>query len=155
MAYLDVNGTEYEGKASFKFSFVADEKHKKKDKDGNETQTGVMTIYSNLLEKDVLYLSYFWECALAHHKKKPTLNDIQNALEEAAGEEEDYEALFQDAFRMIDNSGFFKGQVKKFWKNTEMMNGFGRDERENKVFESQLKQMKEARKELNPSITEK
>lgn len=155
MAYLEINGKDYEGQVKFKFCFVADEKHTQKNKDGIETQSGVQYLYSKVLGEDPMYLAYFWECALAHHKQKPTLNDIQEALDAKAGEEEDYDALFQEAFQMMDNSGFLKGQIRKYWKEQRMNVNFAEKEEEKKAYKEYLKDMEETRKELNPSITDK
>lgn len=155
MAYLEINGKDYEGKVSFKFAFVADEKHVQKNKDGVEIQSGVQYVYQKVMNEDPSYLAYFWECALAHHKQKPTLNDIQDALADKAGEEEDYESLFAEAFQMMDNSGFLKGQVRKFWKEQKMNEDFIENEKDKKAFKVYMKDMEEAREKLNPSIAEK
>ena len=155
MPYLEINGQEYEGKVSFKFGFVADEKHSQKNKDGVEIQSGVQYLYQKLMNEDPNYLAYFWECALAHHKQKPTLSDIQDALADRAGEDEDYDSLFSEAYQMMDNSGFLKGQIRKFWKEQEMSKDFIEDEKEKKAFTTYLKDLKESRQRLNPSITNK
>lgn len=152
MAYLTIGGKQFEARTDFKFQSVADKKYSEKDADGKKLQGGVETIYSNLLEEDNLYLAYFWDCALSHYKDKPSVQEIENALMDAAGSECDFEPLFQDAFAQLDNSGFFRKKVKKFWKNLGMMEKMLNDESEKELYESQMSEYKETRSRLNPSI---
>jgi hypothetical protein len=151
MAYLTINNTQYEARTDFKFQRVADDKYFEKDEKGKKIQDGFQTIYANLLEYNPLYLSYFWDCALSHHKQKPSIQDIDEALLEAAGEECDFDPLFTEAFAMLDNAGFFRKQVNKFWKNTELVKNHLKDEEEAQAYEEMLNEMKETREKLNPS----
>lgn len=146
MAILNVKGKDYTANLTFKFREMAEKKYSKKTKD-NEID-GFTNIYSNLLDKDVSYLSAFWDCALSQYKDRPSKEEIEEALIETAGEEQDYEKLLQDAFTALDNSGFFRERVKKFWKQTEIAKNFLDEEREQKAFEMELKTMLENREQL-------
>jgi len=148
MAYLIIDGKEYQARTDFKFERAANEKYNEADAEGNK-QGGLITIYSNLLEYDVLYLSAFWDCALAHLKAdKPSLDSIDNAITDHIEEHSDADQLFKDAFSKLDQSGFFKKKVKKFWKNADMVKSLLTTDQEMKSYDQMLEDMKEARKEL-------
>lgn len=152
--YLNVGETEWEGKPSYQFIFHAKDKYSQKDEKGNETP-GVLYLYGQLLERDAESLIYFWDCMFSHHKKRPAISEIQEALAEASDDGENFEPLFKEAFQVMDESGFFEGDVKKFWKQMDIMDGYGETDIEKKMFEQQLKETKQARKELNPSHAKK
>jgi hypothetical protein len=145
MPTLNVNGKQYEGKVSFKFSELADKRYAK-ETDQGETD-GMHVIYSQLLEGNTSALSSFWDCALAHHRQRPTVEYIQEALEEQ-GEEDDFETLFKDAFTAMDESGFFKRRRNNFWKNLEMYEAFSKTEDEKEMAKVHIANMKENRAQL-------
>lgn len=148
MAILTINGKDYEAKCTFKFERLADEKYNEKDKDGNSIG-GFMNLYMNLLEYNNKYLLAFWDCGLAHlGKDKPKLEDIEAAIEERIEQDGDTEQLFKEAFKAVDQSGFFKKQAKKFWKDFELMKDFGKDEEEKKQSKMAYDKMVKAKKEL-------
>ena len=147
--YLTINGKDYEARTDFKFQRVADDKYSQKDKDGKKVQDGFQTIYTGLLEYDPTALSHFWDCALSHLKEKPSLDAIDNALLEAAGEEQNFDPLFQDAFSRLDESGFFRQKVKTFWKHTEMAQAYMEDDKEKEAFKGMLEEMKLNRQNLS------
>jgi len=145
MAYLTIDGKEYEARTDFKFERTANEKYNQTDAEGNK-QGGLVTIYGNLLEFDTLYLAAFWDCALAHLKgDKPSLESIEKAILDYMDEHNDLDQLFKDAFRKLDNSGFFRKKVKKFWKNMEMMKDFVEGEMEKRSVEEMIEEAKQAR----------
>jgi hypothetical protein len=146
MPTLNVNGKQYEGKVSFKFSEVADKKYAK-ESDQGETD-GMHVIYSQLLEGNTSALSSFWDCALSHHKQRPTVDAIQDALEEQ-GEEDDFDTLFKDAFTAMDESGFFKKRRNNFWKNLELFEKFVKTDEEREAAKLHIQNMKESRAQLN------
>jgi Phage tail assembly chaperone protein, TAC len=145
MPTLNVNGKQYEGKVSFKFSEVADKKYAK-ETDQGETD-GMHVIYSQLLEGNATALSSFWDCALSHHKQRPTIEAIQEALE-IQGEEDEFESLFQDSFRAMDESGFFKRRRKNFWENLDMFEVASRTEEEKEMAKHHIANMKRNRAQL-------
>jgi hypothetical protein len=145
MPTLNVNGKQYEGKVSFKFSEVADKKYAK-ESDQGETD-GMHVIYSQLLEGNTSALSSFWDCALSHHKQRPTVDAIQDALEEQ-GEEDDFDILFKDAFTAMDESGFFKKRRNNFWKNLELFKKFVKTDEEREAAKLHIQNMKESRAQL-------
>lgn len=149
MPTLTIGNKQYEARTDFKFERVANEKYNEKDSEGNK-QGGLINIYSNLLEYDTLYLAAFWDCALAHLKSdKPSLEAIESAILTHIEEHGDADQLFKDAFQRLDNSGFFKKKVKKYWKNLNMMADFVDDETQKKAVEEILEEAKNARIELS------
>ncbi|MGE7922378.1 tail assembly chaperone [Viridibacillus arvi] len=150
MTTLTIKGQEYEGKCTFKFDRVSDEKYNSQDEKGNDVG-GFSTIYMGLLQYDIKALSQFWDCALSHlsSKAKPSLTEIEGALEKRIEEDEEaLEELFKEAFKAIDQSGFFKLTVKSFWKNLNMAEGMGKDDEEKEQSKNFVEMMKEAREEL-------
>lgn len=149
MAALTIKGKELEGKCTFKFDRLADEKYNEEDAKGNKSG-GFMNIYMNLLQQTHnKYLVAFWECALAYlGKEKPTEVQIEEAIEARIEEDGDAEGLFKETFRMVDESGFFKIQVKTFWKNLETLKESGNDDKDKAQNLKMYSMMKEARDEL-------
>ncbi|QOV10938.1 tail assembly chaperone [Viridibacillus arvi] len=150
MPFLTIKEEELEGKCTFKFDRVSDEKYNSQDQNGNDVG-GFSTIYMGLLQFDIKALSQFWDCALSHlsSKEKPSLVEIEEALEaRIEDEKEGVEVLFKEAFKAIDQSGFFKLTVKNFWKNLNMVEGMGGTDEEKEQNEKFLTIMKEARNEL-------
>lgn len=126
MARLTIKGKEYEGKCSFKFDRLADKKYGAKDKDGNDAG-GFMSLYMSLLQYSNTHLVAFWDCALEHlGKEKPSVDAIEQAIEERIDEDGDTSNLFKEAFNAVDESGFFKLQAKNFWKSLEVMKESGK-----------------------------
>jgi len=147
-AILEIGGKDYEAKCTFKFDRVADAKYNQKDKDGNETG-GFSAIYTGLLQYSTKSLLQFWDCGLAYlGKNGPKLEEIEEALDAKIEEFGDIEPLFKEAFQTIDNSGFFKLQVKSFWKNIDLFEKTGKTEEEKEQNKKGVEMMKEARNEL-------
>jgi hypothetical protein len=147
MALLEINGKDYEAKCTFKFDRLADKKYAE-EKEENSLG-GFMNIYMNLLEYSNKHLLAFWDCGLEYlGKDKPKLEDIEAAIEARIEADEDTEPLFKEAFNAVDQSGFFKKQAKKFWKDFELMKKAGKTDEEKKQNEEMYKRMQEARKEL-------
>jgi len=144
MAFLEIEGKQYEAKMSFKFSRKADSKYK-----ATEEVTGVESIYQNLLSYNTDALLSFWDCATAHYKEQPSLDKIEEALESRI-EEEGIENLFKEAFQGIDNSGFFKLQLREFWNNLDMIDKMVKDEKEKEQMIMAKEMFINRRKELNP-----
>lgn len=149
MAFLTIDGKDYEAKCNFKFDRVAEERYNEADKDGNK-MGGFMSIYMNLLQFDPTALSAFWDCALSHLGKnlKPSQEQIENALMEKIEEEGDTEGLIKEAFGVIDNSGFFKKQAKNFWKDLEIMKDTGKTKEEKADNLMMYNRLHEAKKEI-------
>jgi hypothetical protein len=147
MAFLTINGTEYEAQVIFKFRRTAEKKYSKKGDKGND-QDGFTVIYNGLLEGDVGYLSAFWDCALSHVKEKPSLDAIEEALLKSSGDDQDFEPLFKEAFGALDKSGFFRQQVRNFWKNVDIMKDFTETEKEQEAAEQMINEMKANRERL-------
>jgi hypothetical protein len=131
MAQLTINGTEYEAKFNFKFSKMADDKYGTTDDNGKKTG-GFHNVYMGLLQASNDSLVEFWDCGLNYlkGKDKPTLEEIQEAIVERIEEDGDSEPMLKEAYKAIDESGFFKQQSKKFWRNIELMKSTGKTDEE-------------------------
>jgi hypothetical protein len=119
MPTLNIGKKQYEGKLAFAFDRQANEKYAPKDeKKGN---TGLEVIYEDLLNYRIRGLAAFWDCALAYLKKDRPICDNINAALESVIDEEGTDRLFKEAFKAVDTSGFFKLQLREFWKNVNMI----------------------------------
>ncbi|MED4461864.1 tail assembly chaperone [Metabacillus fastidiosus] len=148
MAVLTVKGRELEGKCTFKFDKLADKKYAGVDKDGNETG-GFHNIYMNLLQYSNKHLLAFWDCALDYLKKdKPSLEEIEEAIEDRFEEDGGTEEAFKEAFKAIDESAFFGKQARNFWRDLELLKETGVDEEEKATNFKAYNMMIAARDEL-------
>lgn len=153
MPYLTINEKDYYAKTNFKFERTANEKYSEK-MDGNEVG-GFMSIYLGLLQYSNEAILQFWDCALAHYKKdKPTLDEIEEALDKRIEEDGDTEKLLKEAFGVLDESGFFRKQVKSTWKELTAEQKPADDEtpeeaKERKEQEQATEMLKKRRKELS------
>lgn len=131
MAILMIGETEYEAKFNFKFSKLADEKYGAEDEKGKKS-SGFHNVYMGLLQASNDSLVQFWDCGLNHlkGKDKPALEAIEDAIAKRIEEDGDSEPMLKEAYQAIDQSGFFKQQSKKFWKNIELMKSTGKTEEE-------------------------
>lgn len=151
MAFLTIDGKEYEAKCNFAFENLASKKYDKEDKNGNKSG-GFSALYTRLLQGTSNHdLVAFWDCALEYlnKKDKPSIEQIEAALEARIDEDGDTDGLFKEAFEAIDEGGFFKRQAKKFWKNLEIMKDYGKDEEEKeqnrKVYQTMIDNRDELR----------
>jgi hypothetical protein len=148
MPILNIEKKQYEGKLAFAFDKRANEKYAPKDK--KEGTTGLEKIYEDLLNYRTRGLSAFWDCALAYLKKdQPICDDVNDALETVI-ETEGTERLFKEAFAALDGSGFFKLQLKEYWKNVNMIDKMVDEEKKNDVKTAEMakKILRDQRKEL-------
>lgn len=149
MATLTIAGKQQEAKFGFAFKNHADKNHNQTDENGNEVG-GFNGIYTGLLQFNIDSLIAFWDCGLAHlgSKGRPTIKDIEEALEARIETDGDTEELFKEAFREIDSSGFFKRDAKTFWKNLELFKSMGKTEEEKAENAKGAQIMLEAKAEL-------
>lgn len=147
MATLTIKDKQYDAKFGFAFKNLADKNYNQTDANGNEAG-GFNGIYTGLLQFDLEALKAFWDCGLAHQKKRPSMAEIEAALEERIEEEGDTVPLFQEAFREIDASGFFKKSVATFWKNLELFKGSGTTEEEKEQNQQGVQVLMDAKAEL-------
>ena len=147
MATLTIKDKQYDAKFGFAFKNLADKNYNQTDTNGNEAG-GFNGIYTGLLQFDLEALKAFWDCGLAHQKKRPSMAEIEAALEERIEEEGDTVPLFQEAFREIDASGFFKKSVATFWKNLELFKGSGTTEEEKEQNQQGVQVLMDAKAEL-------
>lgn len=148
MTFLTIDGKEYEAKCTFKFERLADKKYSEEDKDGNKTG-GFMSIYMNLLDYSNTHLLAFWDCALDYLvKDKPSLESVETAIEKRIEEDGDTEKLFKEAFKAVDESGFFKRKAKNFWNDFEMMKESGKTKEEKEQNKTMYNRLITSRDEL-------
>lgn len=150
-AVLTIDGQQLTAKVNFKFEKLADKKYK----DEKGEMGGLEKIYSDLMSYKSSALIAFWDCATAQYgKNQPSIEKIEEALEKVfESEEEDaVENLFKDAFQSVDNSGFFRLQLKEFWKNLDLVEEMSKEEEKDQA-RAAKKMYLNKRIELNPSIT--
>lgn len=148
MAVLKIKEKEYEGKCTFRFDKLADKKYSETDKDGNE-MGGFHNIYINLLQYSNTHLVAFWDCALDYlMKSKPTIEQIEAALELRFEEDGGSDEAFKEAFKAVDESAFFGKQAKNFWRDLVLMKETGKDEEEKATNLKMYNMLMEARNEL-------
>lgn len=152
MAILEIDGKEYQAKATFKFDRLADKKYSEEDNNGNK-MGGFMTLYMNLLQYSTKHLIAFWDCGLEHYKEKPTIEKIEEALEARIEQDGDAEQLFKEAFSVVDQSGFFKIQARNFWKDFAVIKETGKTKEEKDDNKKMYERLTERRKELTESTT--
>lgn len=143
---MNIGKQQFEPKANFKFSRVADKKYKT-----DENLSGVEQIYQDLMSYKSNALVAFWDCATAHYgKSQPSVNDIEETLEEIIenGSEQDIEGLFKEAFKVIDESGFFRLQLKEFWNQLELIDQMEKDEEKKEQMKLGKDMYKKKRKDL-------
>lgn len=147
MPTLAIGKKQYEAKLAFAFDRRANEKYIG-NKDGG--LSGIETIYQELLSFKASALSAFWDCGLAYLKKSQPIVDDINAALEAVIEEEGTERLFKEAFKALDSSGFFKLQLKEYWKNVNMIDRMAdeNDKKELKQANLAKETLQNKRKEL-------
>jgi hypothetical protein len=148
MPTLNIGKKQYEGKLAFAFDKRANEKYAPKDK--KEGTTGLEKIYEDLLNYRTRGLSAFWDCALAYLKKdQPICDDVNDALEVVV-ESEGTERLFKESFKALDESGFFKLQLREYWKNVNSIDKMVDEEKKDEVKQANLakKMLTDQRKEI-------
>ncbi|MGE7129155.1 tail assembly chaperone [Lysinibacillus xylanilyticus] len=153
MATLTIKNEQQEAKFGFAFKNLADKNYNQTDANGNDVG-GFSAIYTGLLQFDLDALKAFWDCGLAHMKKRPPMLEIEKSLEERIEEDGGTEELFKEAFREIDSSGFFKKDAKTFWKNLEMFKEMGKTDEEKAENAKGAQIMLEAKAELLDEETE-
>lgn len=113
---LEIKNEVVEAKGSFLFGERAKE-YSTKDKDGNETP-GINAIYLGLVQRKSDALLNFWNCATAHQGKFKETH-IKQALSEVIEEKEDTIELIRGAIETLEESGYFKQEIKGFWLNVK------------------------------------
>lgn len=148
MAFLTIDGKQFEAKANFKFERTAEKKYK----DENGEITGLEKVYQDLMSYKTSALIAFWDCATSHYAKhQPSLEKIEEALSELIenGTEDEVEQLYKDAFQTVDNSGFFRLQLREFWNNLDLVDKLAKDETEREQAQLAKEMFLNKRKTLN------
>jgi len=146
MAQLLIGENTLTAKFTFAFKNKADKEFNDLDAHGNRPG-GFNQIYQGLLQYDLNALRAFWMCGLAHLEKQPSRAEIEAALEKRIEKDGDVEPLFQEVFREIDESGFFKRAVKTYWENLELFDKIASEEEKEQAAMG-IEMMKAARAEL-------
>lgn len=129
---LKIGDQEIQGKPSFAFLKHADANYGTFQEQTGKMVNGLANILTGIVDGDIQAAAQFWDCATAHlaKKGKPTIEQIEQALEERIEEDGDTEPLLKEIYKEISESGFFKKTVKNFWNDIELMNEFGKTEEE-------------------------
>ncbi|MGW7900174.1 tail assembly chaperone [Staphylococcus shinii] len=131
---LTILGKEVEAKGTFFFEKTAKEFKKENDK---EEFSGFNLIYQGLLLQQADALVKFWYCASAYaftsDKVKPTLEDVETAVEAQIERDDDTFPLLQGAINVLDDSGFFKRQSKMFWFTMSQSQKLAKEEEKEKA----------------------
>lgn len=142
---LTIENKEVQGKPSFAFLKLANSKYGTFQEQTGKMVNGLANILTGIVEGDIQAAAQYWDCATAHLSKKgkPTIEQIEEALESRIEEDGDTEPLLKEIYKEISESGFFKKTVKNYWNDLELMKGFGKDEEEkaqnNLAYEQTLK----------------
>lgn len=118
---LNINGKEYEAKATFFFDKVAKKfSTEETDENGKKVKSpGFNAIYGGILERETDSIADFWECATAHEKVKPSREDIELAIMEEIDKSNDTINLLQGALKIMNDSGFFKQKSRLYWSQMQ------------------------------------
>lgn len=111
---LTIKGKDFEAKGSFAFAKKAKE-FDGRDEEGNKTE-GLTKIYNGLLQRKTDSIVDFWECATAKDRSIKRTH-IEEALSDIIEAEDTTLTLIQGAVDVLDNSGFFKEEIRNFWMN--------------------------------------
>lgn len=146
---LNINGKEYEAKATFFFDKVAKKfSTEETDENGKKVKSpGFNVIYGGILERESDSIADFWECATAHEKVKPSREDIETAIMEEIDKTNDTINLLQGALQVMNESGFFKQKSRLYWSQMQKAPKMAKeDERES--MKAGIEVMKENYKEI-------
>lgn len=110
---LEFKDAKLKAKGTFMFDIHA-EKYAKEDKDGNEG-SGYHEILQGILNRKTIAIVHFWDCALAHVKNRPSIQEIQDVIQDVIDKEGTTLGLLQGAVQVLGESGFFKEEFKMFW----------------------------------------
>ena len=127
---LTIQDKQFTGKPTFAMARYANENYGKYIEKANKYAQGIENILSGVIEGSVDSIVQYWDAALAHLKERPSIAEIETALEERIEQEGDTEPLLKEIYRELSTSGFFKKTIKEFWKNIEMMQDFGATDKE-------------------------
>ena len=147
MAFLTIEGKELEARTDFKFLKTANDRYNHEEK--GQKVGGLYSIYMGLMQQDIEYLAAFWDCALSHLiKDKPIREVIEEALEQRIEDGEDPEHIMKEAFRVLEDSGFFRAQIREIWKNVDRMANMGETEKEKKDNKEAVEMMQEKHEQM-------
>lgn len=146
---LNINGKEYEAKATFFFDKVAKKfSTEETDENGKKVKSpGFNAIYGGILERETDSVADFWECATAHEKAKPSREDIELAIMEEIDKTDDTINLLQGALHIMNDSGFFKQQARLYWSQLQKAPKMVKEE-DKETTKAGIEIMKENYKEL-------
>ncbi len=118
---LNINGKEYEAKATFFFDELAAKfATEETDENGKKVKTpGFNVIYGGILERETSSILDFWECATAHKADKPSRQDIKTAIMNEIEKSNDTIHLLQGALKIMNDSGFFKQKSRLYWSQMQ------------------------------------
>lgn len=127
---LIVQDKKFTGKPSFAMARYANENYGNYIEKANKYAQGIENILSGVIEGSIESIVQYWDAALAHLKDRPSIVEIEAALEERIEQDGDTEPILKEIYRELSTSGFFKKTIKEFWKNIELMQNFGATDEE-------------------------
>lgn len=98
---ITIKNKQYTGKPSFAMARYADENYGTYIEKANKYAQGIENILSGILEGTVETIAQYWDAALAHLKERPSLAEIEEALEERIEEIGDTEPLFKEIYNEL------------------------------------------------------
>lgn len=146
---LDINGKEYEAKATFFFDELAAKFATEEiDENGKKVKSpGFNVIYGGILERETSSILDFWECATAHLADKPSRQDIKTAIQNEINKTEDTINLLQGALKIMNDSGFFKQKSRLYWSQMQKAPKMAKEE-DKETTKAGIEFMKENYKEI-------
>ena len=146
---LTINNKVYTTKPSFAMAKYANETYGTFIEQTGKYAQGVETILSGVLEESIESIVNYYDSTLSHYgKERPTITDIEAALEARIDELDDTAPLFKEIYQELSTSGFFASTTKKYWKNLELMKDFGKTEEEKAQNKQAYKYMIERKTEI-------
>lgn len=108
---IEVKGSTYELNLGFRFSNALDKVYKmNQDIGGGQTMeigAGVMFLYSYLQMYQFDAIVNFYKAGLVHHKKRPSEDDLIEAIEEMA-KEDGLQPVAEEAIEGLREAGFYR-----------------------------------------------
>ncbi|WP_239700357.1 tail assembly chaperone [Mammaliicoccus sp. D-M17] len=146
---LNINGKEYEAKATFFFDKVAKKfSTEETDENGKKVKSpGFNVIYGGILERETDSIADFWECATAHLSEKPNRQDIEVAIMNEIDKTDDTINLLQGALQVMNDSGFFKQKSRLYWSQMQKAPKMAKEE-DKETTKAGIEFMKENYKEI-------
>lgn len=108
-----INGKKFELKFGMKFARELDKIYKV-DYQGLQFGMGINMAFMGIQQKNPTTLTDVIKAAISHHDVVPSVNDIDEALEQYAEENDGFDKLFADLAEVLGKSAVVKSTIKSF-----------------------------------------